>query len=206
MTIPASQALAYTNNAIQLTSSAEVAREIQLTESFIRTATSQERFKVTYNARIVGNPAGDPFDDDLLSPVQIEYRDAWVLAGYAVSRDEDTGYWVISWEPVGAESTVTQYSVRTTLSPGTVSQLTIDQLNLFFAGVVPAATSDAFIVPINGGDIDENDFGAPISVYYEYIVLVSQSVTTDYSDDMKVNLIANVTGYDTFNLMVYKFN
>lgn len=206
MTIPASQALAYTNNAIDLTTSAEVAREIQLTESFIRTATSQQRFKVIYNARIVGNPAGDPFDDSLLTLTQIDYRNAWVLAGYQVSRDEDTGYWVISWEPVGAESTVTQYSVRTTLNPGTVSQLTIDQLNLFFTSVVPAATSDAFIVPINGGDINEGDFGAPNSVFYEYIVLVSQPETTDYSADMKVSLIANVPGYDTLNLMVYKFN
>lgn len=206
MTIPASQALAYTNTAISLNLSAEVAREIQLTESSIRTASRQERFKIVYNARIVGNPAGDPFDDDLLTPAQIEYRDAWVVSGYAVSRDEDTGYWGISWEPVGAESLVTQYSVRTTLTPGAIAQATVDQLELFFEGVLPVVTSNAFIVPINGGDIDESDFGAPPSVFYEYIVLATQSVDTDYSADLKTSLIANVPGYTTANLMVYKFN
>ncbi len=206
MTIPASQAVAYTNTAIGLTTSTEVAREIQLTEGAIRTATRQQRFKITYNARVVGNPPGDPFDDNLLTPVQIDYRDAWVVAGYQVSQDEDTGYWAISWEPIGAEALVTQYSVRTTLNPGAVSQLTIDQLELFFGGVVPAATANAFIIPINGGDIDENDFGATPSVFYEYTVLVAQSATTDYSADAKTNLIANVTGYNVNNVMVYKLN
>lgn len=206
MTIPASQAVAYTNTAIGLTASTEVSREIQLTESAIRTATRQQRFKITYNARVVGNPQGDPFDDSLLTPTQIDYRDAWVNAGYQVLQDEDTGYWIISWEPVGAESMVTQYSVRTTLNPGTVSQLTIDQLELFFDGVIPASTANAFIMPINGGDIDENDFGAVVSVFYEYIVLVSQPVTTDYSTDIKTRLVANVTGYNVNNVMVYKFN
>ncbi len=212
MTIPASQALNYTNSAIERTNSAEVATEIKLTESSIREASSQQRFKVTHNAKLIGNPEGDPFDDSRLTLPQIDYRNSWVAAGYQVARDEDTGYWIISWETIGPEEVVTQYSVRTTLDPtivigsSTVSEETTDQLDIFFDGVTPSATSNSFIVPIDGGDIDETDFGATTSVYYEYIILTTQSVTTDYSDDIKTSLIANVSGYTPSNLMVYKFN
>ncbi len=208
MTIPASQALSYTTSAIERTNSAEVATEIKLTEGEIRDATSQGRFKVTHNAKIIGNPEGDPFDDSRLTLPQIDYRDSWVSAGYQVARDEDTGYWIISWETIGPEEVVTQYSIRTVLDPstGTTEQDTIDQLELFFDGVTPSTTANAFIVPINGGDIDENDFGATTSIYYEYVVLVTQSVTTDYSSDMKTSLIANVSGYSPTNLEIYKFN
>lgn len=208
MTIPASQALSYTNNSIERTNSAEVATEIKLTEGEIRDASSQGRFKVTHNAKLIGNPEGDPFDDSRMTDTQIAYRDSWVSAGYQVARDEDTGYWIVSWETLGPEQVVTQYSVRTILDPsgGTTEQDTIDQLNLFFDGVTPSATSDAFIVPVNGGDIDESDFGAATSTYYEYIVLVTQSVTDDYSSDIETSLIANVPGYSPTNMKAYKFN
>jgi len=207
MVLPASQAQFFTTVATSNNADENLAREVQLTEAAIRTAAGQEREKIVYNARIVGNPAGDPFDDALLDDLQEDYRDSWVNAGYQVSRDEDTGYWVLSWQALGPEELVTIYSVRTNVTPGPVQNATISQIELFFSTVTPAVTAKASIVPINGGDIDENDFGATSSVFYEYLVLVTQPTSFNHASNLKTNLKANITAYNPPNVIeVYKLN
>ena len=209
MVLPVSQAQSYTNTAIINTSTEDVTREVQITEGGIRTAAGQEKFKVIHNARIIGNPLGDPNVDVNLSEQQIAYRDVYNNAGYIVGLDEDTGYWVIDWSFVGPEELVSVYSVRTIELPGAgLSQDTLDQIDLFFSDVLPAVTSTSLIIPINGGDIDETDFGGTISVFYEYMVIVTQPNDDDHSTDLRDSLTTNLTAYvdSPSNIFVYKLD
>lgn len=209
MVLPVSQAQSYTNTAIINTTTEDVTREVQITEGAIRTAAGQERFKVNHNARIIGNPLGDPNVDENLNEPQIAYRDVYINAGYMVGLDEDTGYWVIDWSFVGPEELVTVYSVRTIELPGGgLSQETLDQIDLFFSNVLPAVTSTAYIISINGGDIDETDFGGTPSVFYEYQVIVTQPNDDDHSTDLRNSLTANITSYvdAPSNIFVYKLD
>lgn len=68
----------------------------------------------------------------------------------------------------------------------------------------PTVTVKPEVVTINGGDIDESDFGATSSTFYEYVILVVQSDDVDHSADLKANLIANITAYLDANLEVYR--
>lgn len=204
MVIPAGQAQSFTLTAIGLTTERTVQNELRRTDSAIQAAAGQKRFSIIYNAQLVGNPFGDPHDDANLDETQKEYRDALIAAKYIVGRDEDTGYWTISWEVLGPEELVTVYSARTILAPGTYSTQTINQIGLYFDTVSPTVTVKPEVVTINGGDIDESDFGATSSTFYEYVILVVQSDDVDHSADLKANLIANITAYLDANLEVYR--
>ncbi len=205
MVLPASQAQTFTNNAIGQNLDDNVAEEVRRTEGAIRSATSSERYRIVYNARIVGNPFDDPNDDTNLEDVQISYRDVWLDAGYQVSRDPETGYWVIDWTVQGPEELVAIYSIRTTVTPGGISTQTIDQIDQFFSGVSPKVTTKTFIIDINGGDILETDFSAVNSIFYEYVSIVTQqNVSTDHAANLKTNLVANLASYTNVNVEVYK--
>ena len=204
MVIPAGQAQAFTLTAIGNNTEETVRNELRRTDSAIQSATGQERFSIIYNAQLVGNPIGDPHDDANLDAVQITYRDAMIDARYKVGWDEDTGYWTFSWDVVGPEEVVTVYSARTTLLPGTYATQTIDQVALFFDTVSPPATVKTSVVTINGGDIDEADFGATFSVFYEYVIIAVQDDDVDHSSAIKNNLITNITAYTDANLEVYR--
>lgn len=204
MVMSASQAQSFTFTAKENNSNRDVQNELKRTNSAIQSATGKELFEIIYNARIVGNPFDDPQDDSNLTDVQIEYRDELVDAGYKVSREKDTGYWFISWSILGPEEIITVYSARTILLPGTYATQTVDQIEEFFSGILPAVTVKAEVVTINGGDIDEGDFGATFSEFYEYVILVTQADGTDYSADLQSNLITNISSYTNANLEVYK--
>ncbi len=204
MVLPAGQAQSFTLTAIGNNTERTVQTELRRTDSAIQAAAGQERFSILYNAQLVGNPFGDPHDDANLDNTQEEYRDALIAAGYKVGRNDDTGYWTISWDVLGPEEVVTVYSARTILAPGTYATQTIDQINLFFDTVSPPVTVKPSVVTINGGDIDESEFGATISVFYEYVVIVTQSDDVDHSTDLKNNLIANIGSYTDANLEVYR--
>ena len=204
MVTPAGQAQSFTLTAIGVNTERTVQNELRRTDSAIQAAAGQERFSIIYNAQLVGNPFGDPQDDNNLDELQKEYRDALVDARYIVGRDEDTGYWTISWEVLGPEELVTVYSARTILAPGTYASQTISQIESYFELVVPTVTVKPSVVTFNGGDIDETDFGATFSVFYEYVIIVTQANDVDHSADLKANLIANIGSYTDANLEVYR--
>ncbi len=206
MVIPAGQAQSFTLTAIGNNQDQTVQTEVRRTDAAIQSATGQERFSIIYNAQLVGNPFGDPQVDANLDDTQIVYRDALVDAGYIVGRDEDTGYWSISWSILGPEEQVAIYSVRTILTPGTYGTATIDQIENYFNGLTPAVTFKPEVVTINGGDIDEADFGATASVFYEYVVIVTQPNDVDHSNDLRQSIVVNVPGYTDIpsNVFVYR--
>ena len=204
MVLPAGQAQSFTLTAIGNNTDTQVQNELRRTDSAIQAAAGQERFSINYNAFIVGNPFADPHVDTNLTATQLEYRDALIDAGYVVGRDEDTGLWTISWAVLGPEEQVTIYSARTILVPGTYSTATIDQIGNYFDTVVPTVTIKPTVVTINGGDIDESEFGATTSVFYEYVILATQPNDYDHSTDLKNNLITNITDYTDANLEVYR--
>lgn len=204
MVLPAGQAQTFTLTAISNNADRDVQNEARRTDAAIQSAVSQERFFIVYNALIVGNPSGDPQDDDNLTDAQIQYRDVFIDAGYNVGIDEDTGNWTFSWAVLGPEEQVTIYSVRTTLTPGTYATTTLNQIGIFFDAVTPPVTHKAIVVPINGGDILESDFGATNSVFYEYVVLVSQPNDVDHSAALKADLVTNITAYTTSNVEAYR--
>lgn len=204
MVMPAAQAQSYTFTSKETNTKRDVQQELSRTNSAIQSASGKERFEIVYNAVIIGNPFEDPQDDSNLTESQILYRDALIDAGYKVSREKDTGYWFISWAVLGPEEIVTVYSVRTILLPGTYASQTIEQIEEYFSTVSPAVTVKATVVSINGGDIDEGDFGATFSEFYEYIALVTQPNSEDHSTDLKNNLIVNISSYNDSNLEAYK--
>lgn len=206
MVFPAGQAQTYTLNSANVNAEQELSNETQLTESAIRAAAGQERYKVIYNATVIGNPTGDPLSDDNLTSTQIAYRDSLLTSGYKVGLDEDTGYWLIDWSISGPEQLVTIYSIRTTETPGAIQTTTLNQISSYFSGVTPSVDVNPFAVAINGGDIDESDFGGTPSVFYEYIVIATQQNSADHSSGLKTSLVANITEYTTLNIQVYKLN
>lgn len=209
MVLTSAEAITLTNNAVQVQTQNEVNQEISLAEQSIRNASSRQQFKILYNARIVGNPAGDPQDDDKLTPAQIDFRDAFVGAGYAVTLDEDTELWRISWESTGAEALVGVYSIRTTVTPGPVQAQTIVVVDNYFKTLTPVARARTVLVnPVgSGGDVDESQFGAPASTFYEYLAIVQQPTPDDHSSALQAALVASGLGYSGAgpdNLQVYK--
>jgi hypothetical protein len=195
MTLTANQANQITNDTIVRNSDSELTTELQFAERQIRERIRGEFFTLGYNATIVGNPLGIPADDDNLTPLQIEFRDHWTNDGYKVGLNPQTGFWILDWSGVGAELLTVLYSVRTTVTPGAVEQQTIDSIDNFFNTLALRATSRTSLVPFGGGDIDENDFGAPSSTFYEYTSLVNQQDATDNSEGLKTALRASGLGY-----------
>lgn len=208
MVLTAPTANNYTILATQVQSNQTLQREVDLTERAIRNAANRQDFNVLHDARLVGNPVADPQNTALLTALQIDYRDAFVDAGYLVTLDANTGYWELSWEDQGVEGLVSVYSVRTTVIPGAIADLTIDAINGFFDAQVPVARSRASLVDVGAGaDTDEQDFGAPISTFYEYIVVAQQQdATTDFSNGIRTALTSTSLGYidAPSNVFVYK--
>ncbi len=208
MVLQASDAGQITDQAIAVQTERDVKDEVFLTEAQIRRAGRRQRRDTVYNAQILGNPAGDPSDDEKLTDPQIEYRDHFVGADYVVTLDEDTGWWRFDWNSVGVEQSSVVYSIRTTVTPGAIADDTLDLIEEFFAAQNPAVTARATVVEVNGGDIDETDFGATTSVFYEYTAVVTQTQQqdTDFSADLTAYLIAQGAplGYLTGNVQAYR--
>jgi len=195
MTLTANQSNQITKDTILRNTDSELTTELQLAEQQIRQRIRGEFFTLDYNATIVGNPTGDPADDDNLTPLQLLFRDHWTDDGYKIGVSPQTGFWIINWSEVGAEVLTVLYSVRTTVTPGAVEQQTIDSIDNYFNTLALRATSRTSLVPFNGGDINENDFGAPSSTFYEYTSLVNQQDATDNSAGLKTALRASGLGY-----------
>ena len=198
MTLDAQQAHNLTLATIDLKDRQRLNDELTFAERQIRSRISAETFTLSFNARIIGNPIASPGEDSNLTPLQILFRDHFILDGFKVTLDPDNGNWLISWEDVGSEIDITVYSVRTTVTPGPVSQQTIDAINNFFSSIIPSATSKTVLVdtnPSSGGDIPEPDFGAPDSTFYEYLVLAEQQNDTDHTSALKAHLRATGLGY-----------
>jgi len=197
MTLPASQANQFTNDSITLISDRKVGDEIQTAEGQVRNMAGSGRFTLSYNARIIGNPAGDPQTTTLSDDQQL-FLDHFTDLGYFVGIDPRNGNWFLDWATVGVEVLTSVYSVRTTVAPGAVSAQTIVAIDTFFAGLIPAVTSRTVLVdkdPTVGGDIPESDFGAPDSVFYEYWAVVTQQDSQNHSTDLKTALRASGLGY-----------
>lgn len=207
MVLTATQALALTNNTISIHAAQTLQEEVGCAEAQIRTAAGRELFQIRYSAKAIGNPFADPHVDTNLTSDQIAFRDAFVNAGYFVDLDEETGLWLISWELVGPATVVTVYSVRTIVVPGAIITQTVDRLNDYFEQLVPVVRSRSEFVNIGpGGDIDESDFGATNSVFYEYVVVTEQPDSTDHSAALKTWLVAAGLGYQTTptNVEIYR--
>lgn len=197
MVLTAPAANNYTNIAIDIQSSSYVQREVDLAERSIRNAANRQQFQILFNARIIGNPVDDPQNTDALTPDQKAFRDTFVNGGYLVSLDTDSGLWRLSWASAGAESVVSVYSVRTTVTPGAVSAATIAAINEFFNAQIPVVTSKTSLLNVGpGGDTDEGSFGGTTSVFYEYIATVQQQdPLTDYSTALRTALTQTSLGY-----------
>ena len=161
----------------------------------MRQRIGQEFYTLSYNATIIGNPSGDPSDDSNLTLTQIAFRDHWTNDGYKVGISPQAGWWLLNWANIGAEILTSLYSIRTTVTPGAVEQATITTINNFFDSLPLRATSRTSLVPFGGGDIDENEFGAPSSTFYEYTALVNQQDEADNSDALQTALRASGLGY-----------
>lgn len=208
MVLQASDAAQITDTSILIQNEQALNREIFLTESRIRRAGRRQKRETVYDATILGNPFADPSDDNNLSDLQKDYRDYFVTAGYIVSLDENTGWWKFDWSQLGSDVNTVVYSIRTTVTPGAISDDTIELIEEFFAMQNPAVTATASVVTINGGDIDESDFGATASTFYEYHARVgqSQSQSTDFSADLTTYLEVQGAplGYLTGNVQAYR--
>ena len=208
MVLQASDAANITDVSIQIQNEQALNREIFLTESRIRRAGRRQKRETIYDATILGNPFDDPSDDANLSDLQKDYRDYFVAANYIVSLDPNTGWWKFDWSQIGSDIGTVVYSIRTVVTPGAVSDDTIDLIEEFFANQNPAVTATATVVTINGGDIDETEFGATASTFYEYHARVGQSQVpdTDFSADLTAYLISQGAplGYATGNVKAYK--
>jgi hypothetical protein len=197
MTLTADQANQFTLDTIVKNTDSDLTTELQLAEQQIRQRIRAEFFTLAFNATIIGNPSGDPSDDSNLTPSQILFRDHWTDDGYKVSISivNGSGFWFLNWADVGTELLTSLYSIRTTVTPGAIEQQTIDSIDNFFDSLPLRATSLTTLVPFSGGDIDENDFGAPSSTFYEYTSLVNQQDDTDYTTELKTALRASGLGY-----------
>lgn len=205
MVLSAASAITLTSNAVRVHEAQALTTEVGRAESAIQNAASRELYLIHYNATLVGNPPMDVDEDSSLTDLQIEFRDAFVDAGYLVSRDED-GFWLIRWAEQGAPSLVQVYSVRTTVTPGPVLNQTLDKINVFFEQLLPKTPHVVKFINLGtGGDISEGDFGASASTFYEYLAIVQQS---EPDTDHKAGLLSALTtaglGYTGANTEVYK--
>jgi hypothetical protein len=200
----------FTTHATTTQDEASLQAEVDLTERAIRNAATRQKTTVLYNATTVGNPYSDPTTDTNLTALQISYRDAFITAGYLVSLDSLTGYWSLSWASHSIESNVAVYSIRTTVTPGAVSATTIQLIDCFFTDHTTAAYAASTSVQSGtGGDIQETDFGATLSTFYEYVTIVQQQTNaTDLSASLLLELTTSPAGvglgYTSSNVAVYK--
>lgn len=195
MTLTANQANQYTMDTIVTNANSDLATELQFAERQIRDRIRAELFTLDFNATIIGNPTDDPSDSANLTPLQLAFRDHFTGGGYKVGINPQSGFWVLNWSDVGAEILTSLYSIRTTVTPGAIAQQTIDSINNFFDSLALRATSRTSLIPFGGGDINENDFGAPSSTFYEYTALVNQQDDADNSIGLKTALRASGLGY-----------
>ena len=192
MTYPALSAFALTQYSLTEIEQTRLSSEITLTERAIRFAARRGRYRILYDARIVGNPATSPSNTLGLTNLQLAYRNALSLARYVVQMDPGTGYWEIQWGSTGAETLVTVYTVRTTLTPGAIQSGTIAAVENYVETISPPATAKTVVNTAGaGGDIDETDFGAPASVFYEYTIVMRQTDQTDHSAGLLAALIGS---------------
>lgn len=198
MTLTAQQANDFTQLAIAQNREEDVNTEIANAEKQIRSAiANQQVFNTSYFATLIGNPAGNPNVIEL-PPKQQDFFDHFINDGYIVNVDPQNGNWFLDWANVGAPQVMSMYSVRTTVTPGPVSAQTILTIDNFFSSLLPVAIPQTALVdttPTSGGDIPEPDFGAPASVFYEYVSVVQQQNDTDHSTDLKTALRASGLGY-----------
>ena len=146
MVLTAPNAHNYTTTSITVHQDAKLQQEVDLTERRIRNTANRDLYEMVYDARIIGNPLGDPHDDTNLNALQIAYRDAFVDVGYVVSRDGDSGLWRLSWATQGVENRVSVYMVRTAVTPGAISQLTVDAIDAFFVAQIPTVRPNTTFV------------------------------------------------------------
>lgn len=196
MTLNATQARNFTNDSISRNLSTDVNGEIQQAENRIRQAAAFGKFKLAYNAQVIGNPPGDP-QSATLTTAQQQFLNHFETKGYVVGVDNDSGFWLLDWADAGSEITVSVYSVRTTVAPGAIAAQTISAVNTFFSNRSPVVTSKTTLVdPLSsGGDVPESDFGAPNSTFYEYIVVADQPNDANHASDLKATLKASGLGY-----------
>jgi len=210
MVLTASDANIFTTNSININNNIDLQHEVDLTERSIRNAASLKKYSIEFNATVIGNPISDPMTDTSLTSLQIAYRDAFVSAGYSVTVNSVSGFWELSWTSSKIESTVSIYSIRTTVTPGAVSAATITEINNFFTNQPTSNFSKTVLIATNGGDILESDIGAANSVFYEYTIIVDQQ---DKTIDFTSSLVTAMTGagtigaslgYTTTNFAIYK--
>jgi len=206
MVFPASQAKIFTDQTIASVADTAVQTEISLLEQKIRAATSQSLYEITYNAKLIGNPNGPPQDSNNLTENQETFYTLLVQAGYLVNRDIGTGRWLINWAPVGPETLVNIYSFRTSVLPGAIYVQTEAAIQAFFENQTPTIHSVVTIVQDGSGNqIQQSDFGATDSTFYEYTIVVDQQYdTTDYSAALKGYMTTQGLGYNTSNCAAYK--
>lgn len=206
MVLSAIDAGSLTSNSTQVHQQQTLVEEVRMAERSIRNAATRELSKIRYNSINIGNP---PLDDLTgLTELQQSFYDTFISAGYVVGRDADTGFWLIRWEATGPEALVSVYSLRTTVTPGSNANLVIASLKQYFAELEPTVTARAFLVnPTgSGGDVPESAFGASNSVFYEYIVVVTQGDTIDHATALRSFMITTPYGFinSPSNIMVYK--
>ncbi len=205
MVLSASSAATLTQNAITVQDNRLLVDEVGMAESAIRNASGRQLFKIAYNATKIGNPPLDDLDQGL-TDMQQEFLDTFKDAGYIVRRDEDSGFWLLRWDATGAEELVRLYSVRTIVTPGTNQSQTITAINTFFENLAPKATVRTVLVnPAgSGGNIDETQFGATASTFYEYVALVQQGTDLDHAAALKTFLVNSAIGFASNNVAAYK--
>lgn len=201
MVFQALDAASLTSNTINNVNTADVQLEITLAENKIRLAAANELYSVRFDATILGNPQANPQIADNLTDNQRAFYDLLVGAGYVVSRDLETGWWLISWSPQGPETQVRIYTFRTIVAPGAIYTNTINAITAYFAALTPVVHA----VVEADGFLDEADFGGTTSTFYEYTVIVDQGAsTTDHSANVKSAVILQVSDYNTGNCQVYR--
>lgn len=200
MVLPASDVLILTNNTLLRTSSDDVQLEVSLAEGRIRGAAGLGLYSTHYNATIIGNPQVDPRTHTDLPPNQLQFFELFVDAGYTVSVDTATGYWLFSWNAQGAETLVQIYTFRTTLDPTGIIDLTKVAIENFFASLRPVVHS---AITFNNF-IDEAGFGGTTSTFYEFTVVTDQQEPTNLSNGLKTAVLIQGLGYTVNNCNVYR--
>ena len=201
MVFSANDALIFTNNQIVQAAAAEVQIEIGMAETEIRRATGLGLFNIVYNATVIGNPIGPPQISTNLTANQSTFYGLFVGAGYLVDLDDNTGRWFLNWAPVGPESQVSVYSLRTTITPTFISPATITLIETFFAGISPVVHVNVIL----SGTLNEADFGGTGTIFYEYTIVTDQEFNlTDFSAALKAMLITQGLGYLSGNCQIFK--
>lgn len=201
MVLAANDAILLTSTSVAAHSGLDIQTEVSLAEASIRSATSFGLYSIPYNATTIGNPAVNPLRTDALTVTQQNFYYSFVNAGYRVGLDPKTGYWLISWEPSGAEQQVAIYSLRTIFEPTNVIADTTTIIVNYFAQLRPTVLTT---IKYNGF-MDETEFGAPQSVFFEFTIIANQgSDTTNHSVGLKTLLVTQAIGFTDDNCRIYQ--